>query len=523
MSFAAWLCSSTERLFRSRAGMGIATPSPVQLAWCRLLDGEPLGDVIDDPQVLACFGGTLPPAARPEEVCLFGGIRGGKTALIAATAIRCSQTVDCSPMMRGETFRIPIVSLTRDLAKQTFAHLRNAIEGSEVLSRLLVKKPATESLEVRHPSGHVCEIAVTAGAAAGASTAARFLGAAIFDEFPRMLGAEDGVVNWDDMRGECKGRILDGGIILNAGSPWAPYGPAYELFVERFGVPSSEMVVAKAKAQWLNPSWWTEARVAKYKAAPGNADKAETNIEANFAAQQENLFSTIELARIRRDLPLTIPYDERQEYIAAMDPGMKGNSWTLTIFTRLGGKLVQVLAEQWTGTKSDPLKPSIVLGGPDRDGNAGIVARLREYRIRTCLTDQYHAESLRDLAEPFGVALIPILLSEKEKTEGYLALYHRCAEEQVQLAPDPWVIADLQRLKKITTQTGVRIELVKTSDGRHCDYAPCILLAAKRYLHEPMPERPPTGSHEALELEEKRIKASLVREAKRKRVADGRH
>jgi hypothetical protein len=424
--------------------------------------------------------------------------------------------------MRGETFRIPIVSLTRDLAKQTFSHLRNAIEGSEILSRLLVKKPATESLEVRHPSGHVCEIAVTAGAAAGASTAARFLGAAIFDEFPRMLGSEDGVVNWDDMRGECKGRILDGGIVLNAGSPWAPYGPAYELFIERFGQPDDDMVVAKAKANWLNPSWWTESRVAKYKAAPGNADKAETNIEANFAAQQENLFSTIELARIRRDLPVIIPFDERQEYVAAMDPGMKGNSWTLTIFTRMQGKLVQALAEQWTGSKTDPLKPSQVLGGPERDGMGGIVARLREYRLRTCFTDQYHAESLRDLAEPYGIALVPILMSEKEKTEGYLALYHRCAEEEVQLAPDPWVIADLQRLKKITTQSGVRIELPKTSDGRHCDYAPTILLAARRYLHDPIPEKVPVGSYEAAVKEEERIRDSFMREARRKRQGYGR-
>lgn len=517
MSFAAWLCSSTERLFRSRAGMGIATPSPVQLAWCRLLDGEPLGDVASDPHVLECFGGTLPPLGRPEEVCLFGGIRGGKTALIAATAIRCSQTVDTSPMMRGETFRIPIVSLTRDLARQTYSHLKNAIEGSEILAPLLVKKPGSESLEVRHPSGHTCEIAVTAGAAAGASTAARYLGAAIFDEFPRMLGAEDGVINWDEMRGECKGRILDGGIVLNAGSPYAPYGPAYQLFVERFGQPTLEMAVAKAKAYWLNPVWWTPARIAKYKAAPGNADKAETNIEANFAAQQENLFSTIELQRIRRDLPQTIPFDERCEYIAAMDPGMKGNSWTLTIFTRITGKLVQVLAEQWTGTKSDPLKPSQVLGGPEKDGLGGIVARLREYRLRACFTDQYHAESLRDIAEPYGIALIPILLSEREKTEGYLALYHRCAEEEVQLAPDPWVIADLQRLKKVTTQTGVRIELVKTSDGRHCDFAPCILLAARPYLHDPKPERPLVGSYEAAVAEEERIRQSLVREAKRKR------
>lgn len=509
MTFAAWLCSSTERLFRSRAGMGIATPSNVQLAWCRLLDGEPLGDCASDPLVKECFGGVLPDVGRPEEVCFFGGIRGGKTALIASTAIRCSQTVDCSPLMRGETFRIPIISLTRDLAKQTFSHLKHAIEGSEVLASLLVGKPQKESLELRHPSGHVCEIGVTAGAAAGASTAARYLGGAIFDEFPRMLGAEDGVINWDDMRGECKGRILDGGIILNAGSPWAPYGPGYELFVERFGRPSTDMVVARAKAYWLNPYWWTAERIAKYKASPGNADKATTNIEADFAAQEENLFSSVELDRIKRDLPLVMPANENAEYSAAMDPGMKGNSWTLTVFTMHGGKLRQVLAKQWTGSKTVPLRPREVL--------RAIAEDVRPYRIRVVSTDQYHDESLRDLAEEVGLALLPITMTDRERTERYMAFYRRCAEEEVELAPEPWVRADLQRIKKRVTDKGVTIVLPKTSDGRHCDFAPAIILAVRSYLNEPTPERPPAGSYEALLLEEKRMQDALRREARQKR------
>lgn len=511
MSLTSWLCSSTERLFTMPGGMAITTPSPVQLAWCRLLDGVPMGDVAEDVLVSESFGGRLPEPGPVDEVCLFGGIRGGKTALIACTAIKCSQTVDASPLMRGETFRIPIVSVKKDLAAQTFSHLRNAIVESPVLRDLLVRTPKEESLELRHPSGHTCEITVTAGSRAGGSVAARYLGAAIFDEFPRMLGSEDGVVNWDEMRGECQGRVLDGGLILNAGSPWAPYGPAYETFVERFGKPSSEMVVGKAKAYWLNPSWWTPARIEKYRRAPGNADKFVTNIEAEFAGQEEDLFSTFELAAATRDLPAALPPQYGASYSAAIDPGTRRNAWTLVVFTKEGGRIRGVLAKQWVGTKGDPLKPRQVL--------AELAETLRPYGIRDVISDQYHFDTLRELAEEHGINLIEVTMTEKERTERYQGFYLRVAEGLLELPPEPWLRTDLQRLRKRVTNSGVVIMLPHTSDGRHCDFAPPCVLATRVFIDDVKAAPPRLGTPEHDAMTEARMFDALKREAKRK----GRH
>ena len=57
-----------------------------------------------------------------------------------------------------------------------------------------------------------------------------------------------------------------------------------------------------------------------------------------------------------------MPYNPAQEYVAAMDPATRSNSWTLVIATRVENKRIIVLARQWTGTKIAPLNSVEVMG-----------------------------------------------------------------------------------------------------------------------------------------------------------------
>lgn len=494
---AQYLAASVERLLTSAGGFNLPA-SALQRAICRVIDGTALGALEDRPEVMRAFGGALP-VPRPRELTVFSGVRVGKSMIAGATAVTWSQRIDVSHLRAGETPRIAIVSTRMDNAEVVFDHIVGALQGSAQLRALLVEEPRNERILVRHPSGRPVEILVVAGSRAGASLVSRWLGGVIFDEFPRMVGADDGVINWDDQRRAVVQRILRGGGILNIGSPWAPFGPAYQMFVEHFGKPDNSLCVVKAPASDMHPKWWTPERCADAKAL--DPDAYITDVLAEFASLEESLFTGVELDRATRAEPYELEPQSDHHYVAAMDPATRSNSWTLVIATREGARKRVALARQWTGSRLEPLSP--------REVFASMAPVLRRYRVATVWTDQYYVDALRDLALEHGIQLVQIEMTEREKVEKWRALQVRVAIGEVELSRDPVFRADMQRVKKKTTQTGLSIVLPRTSDGRHCDYAPATLLALHRYLDDAA--APPLTVDEALRAEQEKMRADAIK------------
>ena len=59
---------------------------------------------------------------------------------------------------------------------------------------------------------------------------------------------------------------------------------------------------------------------------------------------------------------------------------------------------------------------------------------------------------------------------------------------------DPYIVADMMAVRKRVTNMGISVVLPKTSDGRHADYAPAIVMALARFLQDPefVPPEPNT-------------------------------
>lgn len=384
-----------------------------------------------------------------------------------------SQACDVSRLRAGEVPRIPVLSLDKDKAEVVFQHIAGSVMGSPFLREILLEEPLKDSLLLRHPSGRPVEVMVTAGKKSGGAVVSRWLAGIIFDEFPRMDGAGDAVVNYTETRRAAQDRLLPGGQVVNIGSPYAPFGPAFEQVNEYWGKPSKRLVLIKAPAWVMNPVWWTPERVAKSREKP---DVYRTDCLADFATPDEAMLSVELIERATRGEPRVLPAEPGCAYTAAIDPATRGNGWTLIIATRKGKRKIIVRAEEWRGSRSEPLNPDVVL--------QEIAATLEPYRVKTVKTDQYMGDALTALARRHKLALIQIATSSQERAERWLAIRTRLEMGEIEIPPVPALRSDLLHLRKRTTTTGMGVELPETSDGRHCDYAPALMLALSQYLDD---------------------------------------
>lgn len=342
-----------------------------------------------------------------------------------------------------------------------------------------------DGLDIRHPSGKVVEIRVVAGRRAGGGLVAYWSAGVVFDEAPRMVGEDEGVVNFGDSRKAVLERLLPGAQLWAIGSPWAPIGPVYNTVQTHWGKPGGVLVV-RAPAPSLNPVWWTPERCESAREADDEVFRMD--VMGEWGTPETAMFSSPELDKVLRDDEL--PPKPNEFYSAAMDPATRGNAWTMVVGGKSAttGKPTIYAARQW-------------IPGPDftvRQVLADISEISRQYRLTHIHTDQWAADLIAELGRQDGVTIVDEAWTSKKKVEYFDNLRIMVRECDVQLMNAPHVRSDLLRVKRVLTASGASIRFPETADGRHCDYAPAIAMWANQPMREP-DIRSPTDTYESLE------------------------
>jgi hypothetical protein len=210
---------------------------------------------------------------------------------------------------------------------------------------------------------------------------------------------------------------------------------------------------------------------------------------------EHGVFASVLLDAATRAEP-TVPREEGCTYVAAMDPAMRGDAWTLVVGTRrwVDGKVKRsvVLAKEWRGTVSAPLDPDVVL--------LEVKRAVGDYGISVVYSDQASADALKAIGRRHELSVVIEPSTHAGNLARYESLSTYLADEQVEIPPDPQLRADLLSVRKRLTSNGFTIELPRTGD-RHADYAPAVALCLTRPMAEPPPL--PTGKSRAqLEAEE---------------------
>lgn len=463
-----------EELLTLPAGFGLTTASPVQRAWCRMIEGRPLGELATDPGVIASVGGVdavaaLPVGEAPDQVDCLAAIRTGKTLIGACAAVHATQTIDVSALRPGEIPRVVFLSLTIDHARVALSHLTGSIQARPALRKLLIGKPTADGVMLRHPSGRPVEIAVLPIDKAGGSVVSRWIGRLLIDEYPR--SPWEGAHRVQDVITAARGRMLPGAQILAIGSPWAPAGPAYNDFATAFSRPSPRLVVLRGTGPMLNPSWWTPERCERLRRTDPVAYR--TDVEGEFVDGEAGFLDPEMLRFATRSLENVPPPPPEVTCYAGADLATRRNATTLVVAWQdargFDGRprLVVGYARQWQGRPGAPLVMSQVFREMARD--------LRPYRVRRVTCDRWSFDTARELASQAG-----LLLKEQTSEQAgdmYQAIEKWSNERALSLPAS--VANDLRPARKVAlTGGGFRIELPITPDGRHCDFAPAAALAA---------------------------------------------
>lgn len=478
-------CASlTEFLLTSPSGFGITTATPAQRAVCRILDGVPLGDLASHPDVAQLVGGKDALAAIPSEhgeLCreayYLAAIRCAKTIVACAAAIRMALTVGVDRLGPGETARVPIVSLKLETAAVAYNILEGALTASDKLRPLLAGEPTAKALWLVHPSGKLIEIAITHGARAGGGLVAVWLAGAIFDEAPRMNGADDGVVNLTDAQTAIAGRMLKGAQALYIGSPWAPHGPVFDAVEEGWGKPTGARVVLRGTGPMLNPGLWTPEACAQLEEEKPGA--YQTDVLGEFADPESGLIDPAAIKRNTRPQAGDLPRAVRSTYSASMDPSdgtAHGNPWTLVVIEKPAGVAGQKPED------APPMRTAAVREWRGVDPEKVLeeaAAVCRSYGLNQAVTDQYAGSALAALARKIGFTLVVKPWTSPRKVQAFTDLATLIKTNRLELHPDKAFQRDMRSIRKRVTQQGVAIDLPKTGDGRHCDYAPALASAVE--------------------------------------------
>lgn len=292
------------------------------------------------------------------------------------------------------------------------------------------------------------------------------------DEAPRQASRDESVTSLTDCLSVVRERLLPGASIAAVGSPWSPHGDCYDIVGSHFARPDDDIVCLRMTGAAGNPKYWTPERLEKLQ----TKDEVAWRINAlgEFIDPESSLMNPVAVRRNTRETPLELLPTRGAQYAAAVDPaegGAAGNAWTLVILelpTDADNPRHRVaLAKEWRGM------------GPDACWQA-IAAECARYGLSRAGTDQYAAAANVDLAKRYGLHLDVDKTTAASKLEDFTNLATLIHTDCVELPPDRQLRSDLLAIKRRTTQSGATIVLPRTSDGRHCDFAPALAAALKR-------------------------------------------
>lgn len=449
-------------------GVGIEL-RPGQRVLCKVaFDGLDPVDLVGEERELArrIFGATeRVTAAQRVVVNATCGGRAGKTRLLCAMRLlHLGLTFDLSRLAPGESGYGMIVGPKMTHAKQGLAYVRGAVRMVKALSdSVLVDNK--EELVLRRGKGRTISFLCAAASAKGDTQRGKSLFGAAMEEAAFFRDEETGAVNDVELFQAMLPRVMLGGQLVIASTPWTETGLLWDLHERNFGHPV-DALAAHAPTLVLRDEPDVREKVEALRVQdPANARR---EYDAVFVKTDASSFfdgPTVEAA-VCSEAATAQPGDI---LTAGGDFGFVRNTSALVVGAWRGGVYhVLRVVERIPG--DTPLVPSetiLAFGREARDAGA-----------TTIVCDGHYREAVREHLYTSGVYLSAAPEGQQGKADTYAKLRMLLREGRVRLPDGPRLLKQLREVSaKLLAGGGIAISSPTWTDGAHGDLVAALVLA----------------------------------------------
>lgn len=404
---------------------------------------------------LGLFGGAraVPDVARRVAVLRLGRAS-GKTTLCALFLLWKALTADLSSCGPGDEPACVVVA--PELAKAQHA-IRMALSIADGLPDIadMVEQRAARGFVLRRDDGRRVSIIALARSQGGRTLRGFSLVGVFVDESEFTAPSSDGAIVTDtDLIAAAMPRLIRGGQLILASTPWPAESETARLFEANFGQPTTA-IVARATTLEMRAGDQDIAALIEVerKRDPKNAAR-EYDCEITDAEGMWFEASTID-ACVRET------GQQKHPASAGMDLAFRRDTAACVVTERRDGKCVVVATDVMVPTKAAPLKPSEVVGR---------FARLaKRHGAHTIGADQHGIDSAREHAAEHSVQIAAGPTGAAGVESMYVYARDRFRQGDVVLPPGPLV----QQLKGVMWRArgggGVEIILPRGSGIGHSD------------------------------------------------------
>lgn len=411
---------------------------------------------------------TVPESARHVVVAMCGARAGKSYVLVALRLLHLALIVSLETMAPGEEASGVIVAPNLDLAHQGIKYVSGAVKSSPVLAPMLLSE-TKEAVRLQRPDGQQVEIACRPATRGGAATRGRSLVGAALDEAAFFRDA-DYAVNDDEIFKAVAPRVLPGGQVVIASTPWGESGLLYRLYDENLGNPGAALA-AHAPTLLLRDNELTRELVERERER--DPENAEREFDATpMPGGSAEFFDAQVIAQCTDEaLPLLVRPAHGRAFpdpaTLGLDTGFRKDPSAGVVVRKIGDLFVVAETVEIRPEAGKRLVPSLTV--------QALLARGTEHRCGAVACDQHYVETVREHAG--SIDLIEAPGGMPGKVEVYTHCRTLMKEGKVRIpAGNKRLLAQLRQVtSKPTSGGGLTISSPRRG-GAHGDLVSAFLL-----------------------------------------------
>ena len=409
------------------------------------------------------FGGDIVVPEMANEVLVFRCGRGsGKSTLSAAHSVYRMVTADLSSVGAGDVAACIVICPDRDEAEDTLNKARAMVENSPDLRHTMVRSFA-RGFHLKRHDGRLVRFLSIAKSKRGVAGRGKSLIQVILDESEFVAPSDASKIVRDvDIISAVTPRIIEGGRLILASTPWPAESETSRLFEENFGKPKTALA-ARATTLLMrdHDPFWVKKRAKLMADDPATAEREYDCIPRSA---EGSFFDSDAVDRAVG--PIRATYTKAT---CGIDLGFRNDASACVVTERQGQLVVVPYLDMLSPKPGEALVPSKVC--------SGFVQIAKKHHCDFLVADAVYVESARESAREHHMQVMDGPSVKGDKEESHIYLRDLLREGKLVIPDDRRLISQLKSYIAVHQSGGGLRFVPPRLQGNHCDLVAALINA----------------------------------------------